>query len=43
MRYKGGYKKKLWLELKHNFKNRRSSDCSLKLVYMKSESLVIVN
>jgi len=35
--------KKLWRELEQNFKNYYSSDCSLKLKSMKSESLVIVD
>ena len=43
MRYKGEYSKKQECELKQIFKNYHSSDCSLKLGYMKSESLVIVN
>ena len=43
MRYKGGNKKRRQCKLKQNFKNLQSSDCRLKLVYMKSESLVIVN
>jgi len=43
MRYKGRNKEKLWLTLTQNSKNYQSSDCRLKLVYMKSESLVIVN
>ena len=43
MRYKGEYKKKLWCKLKQILKNHRSSDCKLKLTYMKLESLVIVN
>jgi len=43
MRYKGEYKEKQQFELKLNSKNRQSSDCRLKLVYMKLESLVIVN
>jgi len=43
MRYKGGHKKKLQCRLKRNLKNRRSSDCGLKLTRMKLESLVIVN
>jgi len=29
--------------MKQNLKNCQSSDCRLKLTYMKSESLVIVN
>jgi tryptophan 2,3-dioxygenase len=43
MRYKGRNKEKLLLTLTQNSKNYQSSDCRLKLVYMKSESLVIVN
>jgi hypothetical protein len=43
MRYKGGNNEKQQLTLKQIFKNRQSSDCRLKLAYMKSESLVIVN
>jgi len=43
MRYKGKYKKLLKWELKQIFKNYQSSDCKLKLIYIKSESLVIVN
>ena len=43
MRYKGEYSKKQECELKQIFKNYHSSDCSLKLGYMKSESLVIVD
>jgi hypothetical protein len=43
MRYKGGYNEKRRCELKLNLKNCRSSDCRLQLIYMKSESLVIVN
>jgi hypothetical protein len=43
MRYKGRNKEKLRLTLTQNSKNYQSSDCRLKLVYMKSESLVIVN
>ena len=43
MRYKGGNRGKQQLALKRNPKNRQSSDCRLKLAYMKSESLVIVN
>ena len=43
MRYKGRNKEKQQLALKQNFKNYQSSDCRLKLVYVKSESLVIVN
>ncbi len=30
-------------KFKQNPKNRRSSDCKLKLIYMKTESLVIIN
>ena len=43
MRYKGEYKGKLRRNPEQNLKNRLSSNCSLKLDYMKSESLVIVN
>ena len=43
MRYKGKNNKMQKCKLKQNFKNYQSSDCRLKLVYMKSESLVIVN
>jgi len=43
MRYKGKYKKTRQCELKQISKNCLSSDCRLKLVCMKSESLVIVN
>jgi len=43
MRYIGGYNEKQRLKPKQNFKYRRSSDCGLELVHMKSESLVIVN
>ena len=43
MRYKGGDNRKLQLKLKQILKNYLSSDCRLELVYMKSESLVIVN
>lgn len=43
MRYKGEDKKMRWCELKLILKNRQSSDCKLKLIYMKLESLVIVN
>ena len=43
MRYKGRNNEKQQLKLKQNSKNCQSSDCKLKLVYMKSESLVIVN
>ena len=43
MRYKGEDKETLQQNLKQNSKNRPSSDCKLELVYMKSESLVIVN
>ena len=43
MRYKGGNNEKQQLKLKQISKNRQSSDCRLKLAYMKSESLVIVN
>ena len=41
MRYKGVYKKRD--ENQRLFKTHLSSDCRLELVYMKSESLVIVN
>ena len=43
MRYKGEDKEMLRRNPKQNSKNRPSSDCKLELVYMKSESLVIVN
>jgi len=43
MRYKGRDKEGLWCELKQNLKNYHSSDCKLKLIYMKLESLVIAN
>ena len=43
MRYKGEDKETLRRNPKQNSKNRLSSDCKLELVYMKSESLVIVN
>jgi len=43
MRYKGKNRKMRRCELKQILKNYHSSDCRLKLVYMKSESLVIVN
>ena len=43
MRYKGEDKETLQRNLKQSSKNRLSSDCKLELVYMKSESLVIVN
>jgi len=43
MRYKGKNNEMRKCKLKQNFKNYQSSDCRLKLVYMKSESLVIVN
>lgn len=43
MRYKGRNKETQQFTLKQNSKNYQSSDCKLKLVYMKSESLVIVN
>ena len=43
MRYKGEDKEMLRRNPKQNSKNRLSSDCKLELVYMKSESLVIVN
>jgi len=43
MRYKGEYNGTRQINLKQSSKNRPSSDCRLELVYMKSESLVIVN
>jgi len=43
MRYKGKDKEGRRCELKQNFKNYQSSDCKLKLIYMKLESLVIAN
>ena len=43
MRYKGKYNEKQRRNPKQSFKNCLSSDCRLELVYMKSESLVIVN
>jgi len=43
MRYKGKHSEMRRSNLKQILKNYHSSDCSLKLVYMKSESLVIVN
>jgi len=43
MRYKGRNKEKQQLTLKQNSKNYQSPDCRLKLVCMKSESLVTVN
>jgi len=43
MRYKVENNEKLWRNLKQIFKNQLSSNCKLKLVYMKMESLVIVN
>ena len=43
MRYKGEYNGKQQRNLKQSSKNHLSSDCRLELVYMKSESLVIVN
>ena len=43
MRYKGGDKETQQRNLKQSSKNCLSSDCRLELVYMKSESLVIVN
>jgi len=43
MRYKGEDNGTRQWELKPILKNRQSSDCRLKLVYMKSESLVTVN
>ena len=43
MRYKGKDNGKRQRNLKQSSKNYLSSDCRLELVYMKSESLVIVN
>ena len=43
MRYKGEDSGKRQRNLKQSSKNHPSSDCRLELVYMKSESLVIVN
>ena len=43
MRYKGEYNGTRRRNPKQSSKNRPSSDCRLELVYMKSESLVIVN
>jgi len=43
MRYKGGDNERRRCEPEQNSKNHLSSDCRLKLVYMKLESLVIVN
>ena len=43
MRYKGKYSEMRECNLKQILKNYHSSDYSLKLGYMKSESLVIVN
>ena len=43
MRYKGKDKETLRRNPKQSSKNCPSSDCKLELVYMKSESLVIVN
>jgi len=43
MRYKGEYKGQRRRNPEQNLKNCLSSNCSLKLDYMKSESLVIVN
>ncbi len=43
MRYKGKNNEMRRSNLKQILKNYHSSDCRLKLVYMKSESLVIVN
>ena len=43
MRYKGEDNETQQWKLKQIFKNYPSSDCRLELVYMKSESLVIVN
>ena len=43
MRYKGEDSEKQQRNLEQSSKNRLSSDCRLELVYMKSESLVIVN
>ena len=43
MRYKGEYSGKRRRKPKQILKNYLSSNCSLELGYMKSESLVIVN
>jgi len=43
MRYKGKYSEMRRCNLKQILKNYHSSDYRLKLTYMKSESLVIVN
>ena len=43
MRYKGKYNETQQRNLKQSSKNCLSSDCRLELVYIKSESLVIVN
>jgi len=43
MRYKGKYSEKRKSDFKQILKNYHSSDYRLKLVYMKPESLVIVN
>ena len=43
MRYKGKNSEKQESNFKQILKNYHSSDYRLKLVYMKSESLVIVN
>ena len=43
MRYKGENNGKRRRNPEQNLKNRPSSNCSLELDYMKSESLVIVN
>jgi len=43
MRYKGKYRKLQKSNFTQIFKNYHSSDYKLKLTYMKSESLVIVN
>jgi len=43
MRYKGENSGTLRRKPKQSSKNCLSSDCRLKLVYMKSEALVIVN
>jgi len=43
MRYKGEDNGTQQRNLKQNPKNHLSSNCRLELVYMKSESLVIVN
>jgi len=43
MCYKGNYKKLQEIIFSLIYKNFRSSDCKLKLAYMKPESLVIAN